>query len=361
MMNKLVNKTLKKGKLMSLIMGVVLALSIILTAIFGINYSANLKSGKTLTVSMNRFFYDNSLSLVEDVCEAEFDDADITVKYTQKGEMSGDECEIMYVFADKVSAAKLQEVEEAIESKIAENITKAETGTDEERTQLAAWAGADVNVASHGETVKAGIPFSYFLRAFVGVMLITILAFVYVWIRYKLHLGILAAICSLLSAVMTTAVLFLFRIPFAHTMVYTIALVPVFTLVMLLFTLSNFRAKRKDGEDINEENVVSCVATKEILVFASTIAAMCAIVGVIVVGGISWIALSAILSIAVSTFIAWLFAPAMYLPIKKKADAYQAERVKNGYVGAKKKKSKDKASKKLEELDKTVEAEETQD
>ena len=359
MMNKLVNKTLKKGKLMSLIMGIVLALSILFTAIFGINYSANLKSGKTLTVSINRFFYDNSLSLVEDVCEAEFDDADITVKYTQQGEMSGDECEIMYVFADKVSMAKLQEVEEAIENKIADILDKAENGTDAEKTQFAAWLGADITVSSHSESVKAGIPFSYFLRAFVGVMITTILAFIYVWIRYKLHLGILAAICSLLSAVMTTAVLFLFRIPFAHTMVYTIALAPLFTLVMLLFTLSNFRAKRKDGTDVTEENVVSCVATKEILVFASTIAAMYAIVGVIVVGGISWIALSAIITLAISTFIAWLFAPAIYLPIKKKADAYQAERVKNGYVGAKKK--KDKAAKKLEELDEKVETEETQD
>ncbi len=358
MMNKLVNKTLKKGKLTSLIMGIVLALSILFTAIFGINYSANLKSGKTLTVSMNRFFFDNHVSLIEDVCEAEFDDADVTVKYQQKGAIGGDECEIMYVFADKVSVAKMQEVEEAVEKKINEILDKAENGTDAEKTQLSVWLGADFSVATHEEDVKAGIPFSYFLRAFVGVLIISILAFIYVWIRYKLHVGILAAICAMSSAIMTIAVLFLFRIPFAHSTLYTVVLAPLFTLVMLLFTLSKLRAKRKDGVELTDEVVEDCVATKEILTFAVALSAMCALVGVIVVGGISWIALSAIISLAISTFIAWLFAPAIYLPIKKKADAYQAERVKNGYVGAKKKKAK--TAEKLEELDKIVETEEAQ-
>ena len=359
MMNKLVNKTLKKGKLMSLIMGIVLAVSILFTAIFGINYSANLKSGKTLTVSMNRFFFDNHVTLIEDVCEAEFDKADVTVKYQQNGAMSGDECEIMYVFADKVSEQKLRDVAKAIKEECDENRKKAEQGTEEEKEQYAAWDGAFIETDVHSEDVKAGIPFSYFLRAFVGVLIISILAFIYVWIRYKLHVGILAAICAMSSAIMTTAVLFLFRIPFAHSTLYTVALAPLFTLVMLLFTLSKIRAKRKDGVELTDEVVENCVATKEILVFAVALAAMCALVGVIVVGGISWIALSAIISLAISTFIAWLFAPAIYLPIKKKADAYQAERVKNGYVGAKKKKAK--TAEKLEELDKTVEAEETQD
>lgn len=361
MMNKLVNKTLKKGKLTSLIMGIVLALSILFTAIFGINYSANLKSGKTLTVSMNRFFFDNHVTLIEDVCEAEFDDADVTVKYQQKGAMGGDDCEIMYVFADKVSFLKIKEVGVSVENRINEILDKAENGTDEEKTQFADWVNLnpDFSVATHEEDVKAGIPFSYFLRAFVGVLIISILAFIYVWIRYKLHVGILAAICAMSSAIMTTAVLFLFRIPFAHSTLYTVALAPLFTLVMLLFTLSKIRAKRKDGVELTDEVVENCVATKEILVFAVALAAMFALVGVIVVGGISWIALSAIISLAISTFTAWLFAPAIYLPIKKKADAYQAERVKNGYVGAKKKKAK--TAEKLEELDKTVEAEETQD
>ena len=66
MMNKICQK-MKDVALLSVIMTIVLALSIVLTTIFGVNYAATVKDQNTLTVTVNRYFYDNNLDDVFNV------------------------------------------------------------------------------------------------------------------------------------------------------------------------------------------------------------------------------------------------------------------------------------------------------
>ena len=319
-MNKLLTKTVKKVTLLSVILAVILALSIVVTAIFGINYAATASDSKTMTVTMSSFYYNDEKSLekIESTCEKEM--GGLKARYQQNGYMSGDECEIVYVFDADVSDAKMEELEKNLQAAFDADMPNA-----------------NIWVRYHSETLETNIPLSYFMRALGAVGLFTLLAFVYVTVRYRLHMGIVAATCSLLAAIMTAAIVFLTRIPFAPSALYLIALASLMSVVMTMFTLNKIRANKKSGEfegKSDEEFVVASVATKETLVFACAMGVALVLVGAIAISVVSWFAVTAFVSLLVSTFIGWLFAPAMYLPLKGRAD--------KRYVGAKKTSTKQK-------------------
>ena len=326
-MNKLLTKTVKKVTLLSVILAVILALSIVVTAIFGIHYAATADDSKTMTVTMSSFYYNDEKSLdkIEDTCEKKM--GGLKARYQQNGYMSGDECEIVYVFDADVSDAKMEELEKTLQAAFDADMPNA-----------------NIWVRYHSETLETNIPLSYFMRALGAVGLFTLLAFVYVTVRYRLHMGIVAAACSLLAAIMTAAIVFLTRIPFATSALYVIALASLMTTVMTMFTLNKIRANKKSGEyegKSDEEFVVASVATKETLVFAAAMGVALVLVGAIAISVVSWFAVTAFVSLLVSTFVAWLFAPAMYLPLKGWADK-KSEAKAAGYVGAKKTSTKQK-------------------
>ena len=326
-MNKLLTKTVKKVTLLSVILAVILALSIVVTAIFGIHYAATADDSKTMTVTMSSFYYNDekSLAKIEDTCEKKM--GGLKARYQQNGYMSGDECEIVYVFDADVSDAKMEELEKTLQAAFDADMPNA-----------------NIWVRYHSETLETNIPLSYFMRALGAVGLFTLLAFVYVTVRYRLHMGIVAAACSVLAAIMTAAIVFLTRIPFATSALYVIALASLMTTVMTMFTLNKIRANKKSGEyegKSDEEFVVASVATKETLVFAAAMGVALVLVGAIAISVVSWFAVTAFVSLLVSTFVAWLFAPAMYLPLKGWADK-KSEAKAAGYVGAKKTSTKQK-------------------
>lgn len=340
-MNKLLHKTVRKSLLMTVIMAIVLAASIVVTAIWGVNYNATANDSASLTVTVNTFFYDTKREDVESVCEKVFKDEGLKVKYQQNGEMSGDDCEIVYYFKSNANLAKAEEtLEETFATKIAEED---------------AWSSAFITVASTKESLQTNIPVSYFVRTAIAVAVMAVLAFVYVAVRYKTNMGLVAMACMLISGVMTAAILLLTRVPFTVSTLYVIALAPLMTAVIVLFTFNNLRANMKaDGakEQSAEDLLVSSVAVKEISVFAVALAAALVLTGVIATTAVSWFALLSIIALAVSLAVGMLFAPAMYLPIKEKADRKAAEKGKNGYVGAKKttmRKARESKSDKLEQ------------
>lgn len=336
-MNKLLTKTVKKVNLMTVIMGIVLALSIVITAIFGINYAATADSGKTLTVTVNGYFYEENREEVETVCEDLFETAKLKVAYKQHGEMSGDESEILYVFDASVTDKEMDGAEKALEAAFA---LKAEKDTD--------WAGAFITVSAHEENLLVNIPLSYFLRALGGVALFTALAFVYVAIRRKLHMGVLTAICSFTAFLMTAAVICLTRIPFTTSSIYVIALSPLVATVLCLFTQSKIAAKWKADEQADVEEVAtSSLATKETLATVAVGGVALLLVGVIATTSTTWFALTALVGLLTSAFVGWLFAPAAYLPVKAIAD--KCAKKQADYVGAKK--TSKKAKKTAEKLE----------
>ena len=208
-MNKLLTKTVKKGLLMTVVMAIVLAAAIVVTALLGVNYAPTARDSKTLTVTINTFFYDTKLEEVESVCEDKFQELKLNVEYEQKGEMSGDDCEIIYYFKADADLAKAEEdLSAAFAKKIAE-----ETG----------WGNAFITVSSGSESLYTNIPVSYFVRAAIAVAVTSVLALVYVALRHKSYLGLTAGACALLGSVITGAITVLARIPFTVSTLQPIA------------------------------------------------------------------------------------------------------------------------------------------
>ena len=323
-MNKLLTKTVKKGLLMTVVMAIVLAVAVVITALFGVNYAPTVRDSKTLTITVNTFFYETKLEEVESVCEDKFQQLKLNFKYEQKGKMSGDDCEIIYYFDKDADVAKAEEaLSAAFDKKIAE-----ETG----------WGNAFITVSANSENVNTNIPVSYFVRAAIAVAVASVLAFIYVALRHKPYLGLVAGACALLGGLMTGAIVVLARIPFTVSTLQPIALAPILTAVLTVISINNLRAnmRAESAKDKSaEELVVSSWACKETLVLAVLLGGAILLTGVIATTAASWFAVVALIALAVSLFVSYLFAPAMTLALKVKADKKESEK-KSGYVGAKK-------------------------
>lgn len=341
MMNKIFKNTVNKITLISVIMGVLLALSLVFTGIFGANFAATSESGKTLTVTMNLYHYDNKLSEVQAVCQKEFKAQGVKAEYEYHGQMSGDECELVYVF-DK--DANLSKVKANLETTMANNTKKD-----------GVWDGAFVTVATGVEKVSAEMPVSYIVRAAIAVVVFAVLAFGYVTLRYGFVYGLVEGVATLVGAIMSTAIVLLVRIPVTNSIVYVSAISALLTAVMTLFNFNKLRFNAKEGAkaDSEEDTVVDGIATTETLGVAITLGTALVLVGAIATWNVRWFALSAILALIVVTAIALFFAPAMYFSVKTYADECNAGKSKSGYVGAKP--SKKKAEEKTEKTEEVKE------
>ena len=304
---------MKNVTLLSVIMAIVLAVSIVITAIFGVNYAATVSDQNTLTVTMNRYVYDNRLDDVKAVCEKEF--KKLSVEYTYNGEMNGDECEIVYVF-DKTT--KLDEVKASLKKAVADKA--AENGEWE-----------FIEVATANERLQTNIPVSYAVRAAIAVAVFAVLAFVYVALRYRLYMGVTVAIAILLSAVMTTAVVLLARIPVTSSVIYAVVISSVLAAIFTVLTLNKIRSNTEELSA--EEKVYASVATKEITAITVALGAALVLVGAIATWSVRWFAICALVGLLVSALIGLVFVPAMYVPLQKAEDKASA-RSKSGYIGA---------------------------
>ena len=311
-MNKMKNVTL-----LSVIMAIVVALSIVITAIFGVNYATSVSNQKTLTITINRYCYDNQLDDVKDVCEKDKEFKKLSVKYTYNGEMSGDECELVYVFDE---TAKLDEVKNSLQVAFAN-----------ETQSNGKLKGAFIDVSTGSEVLQTNVPTSYVVKAAIAVAVFAVLAFVYVALRYRLYMGLTVALAIVLSAILTAAVILLARIPVTSSVLYVGVLASVLAAIFAVLTMNKLRS---NNEEIStEEKVYASVATKEIAVITVALGASLVLVGAIATAAVRWFAVCAIVALLVSALIGLVFVPAAYLPMKKVEDK-AAARSKSGYVGA---------------------------
>ena len=315
-MNKLCEK-MKNVTLLSVIMAIVLAASIVITAIFGVNYAATVSDQKTLTITINRYFYDNRLDDVKDVCESDKEFKKLSVKYTYNGEMSGDECELVYVFD---VSTKLDAVKDSLKATFAD---KTKDG--------GAWDGAFIDVSTASETLQTNVPTSYVVKAAIAVAVFAVLAFIYVALRYRLYMGATVALAIVLSVVLTAAVILLARIPVTSSVLYVGVISSVLAAIFAVFTMNKIRS---NNEEISaEEKVYASVATKEIAVLTAVLGASLVLVGAIATAAVRWFAVCALVALLVSALIGLVFVPAAYLPMRK-VEEKAAARNKSGYVGA---------------------------
>lgn len=335
-MNKLLSKTTKKLPLilMSGIAVLLVALSVLLSALIGVNYAAPVDDAKTITMQMNAFFYNTKLEEAEAVCEQEFERLDLKVEYVYKSTMSGDDCEIMYVFAGDTDNAKIASARTNV-GILFDNKTQDANDT--------VFYGADISVTSGSETLYQEIYFSHVWRAVAAVGLFAVLSLVYVALRYKLAMGIVVAANTVLSAALTAAILLLTRIPVSPSAIYAIAVASLLGGIFTVFYFNKVRTALKAENDKKAEEmtdtatlVVNASAHKEIGVFAVCLGVALVLMGAIATTAVRWFAIVSLIGLVVAAATAIFYAPALYLPLQVAANKAQLKYAK-GYVGAKKK------------------------
>ncbi len=338
MMNKILTKTVNKKSLMlmAVVMTILFAVAIVITALVGVSYNIVTDSSKTVTVSVNDYFYNTKLEAVEDVCYDEFDKQGMKVAYVYYSELGGDDSEIVFVFNSSVG------VENAKTALAQTMAAKTADGAE--------WDGAIISVTSGSETIESGMPLSYAIRALVGVVVFAALAFAYVALRYRLHMGILAAIATVVGPVLAAVVTLITRIPLTNAVLYVFGVTALLSAVFTLLTLNKLRSNLKegDGEQNLQETVVSCVASKEILGITVSLGVALVLVGAIATSIVRWFALVALIGLIAAAFVGLFFVPALYLPLRESADKRAANKPKNGYVGAKATAKKEEADEKAE-------------
>ncbi len=322
-MSKLTN-CVKKGTLWSVIVVIVIAVGLVLGALCGFNTNETLKNSKTLTVTVNRFAYTMQLDEVEAVCEDAI--GDLKVLYELKSEMSGDDCEIVYVFNENVD---LTDVEKDLKNAFAEKT--ADGG---------ALNGAFISVSAASEDVSKILAKAYVLRAVIAAVVIAVLAFAYVALRHSLGMGIVAAASALVGAGLTSAILLITRIPVTSAVAYVIAVGAMMSLVVTVLTLNKVHANIKAEEPI-EETVVASTPVCTIASLAILVSAAMLLVGVISWIGAgaftvaTWFAIASILAMAIAAFVGIIYTPALYCVVKGCVDKNLGSNVSD-YVGAKK-------------------------
>ena len=143
-----------------------------------------------------------------------------------------------------------------------------------------------------------------------------------------------------MASALTAAVVLLVRIPVTNSLLYAVALAAPVTAALVMLTLNKLRANLK-SELAADEWIASSVATEEILAIAAAGGVALVLIGAIATATVRWFALVALIAFAASVFVALMYAPALYLPLRKRADKKAAETTKSGYVGAKKQESEE--------------------
>ena len=325
-------KTIGKLKLWTLLGVVLIVAGIVIAAVFGFNADTTASDYKTLSVKLDSYEADARVERIDEICTGEIDKAGLTVLYSQKNEVSGNRCEMLYVFSEDVTTEKLDALKNAV-SAVLETERESESGVLY-NTFVYATAGDEV--------VSSVLPEGYLWRAALAAAVALVLEFVYVSVRYKLNMGVTATVSSLMAVLLTVALTALVRIPVTTSVAYAAAFAMLYSMATGLVIFSRMRSAFKSDEykeKSAEEAIASSVPAKGILFFAAACAVALVLVGAIATAAVRWFAVTAFLGLLAATFSSLLFLPAMYLPLKKSADKKAALRARYDY---KKESAKDK-------------------
>lgn len=333
MTNNIFAKTVKKRcAFITLAVAVVLlAASIIVSVLCGVNFGAGLEDTKSLTVTVNSFVYNNERETLEEVCENVFEEQGISAKYVYRAELNGDNRELSYVFDADTDEAKLATAQLALKVKL-------ETESATEGSKL---AGAIVNVAQNSESVKTAIASARLWRSAIAVGVFAVLAFTYVAIRHSVSYAVVALLAPIVAVILTVSIVLLTRIPVTNATfyaVYVAGLLATAFVMMFLNKVKNNAEAYADTQTLIKESL----ASKWIGWTAVALGVAIVLVGAIATAGVRYFAIASLVGLVVSAFIGLIFAPACALAAKTYIKEKES---KKSYVGAKK------ADKKEEKVD----------
>jgi preprotein translocase subunit SecF len=339
-------KTVGKIKLWAIVAAAVFAIGVIILAIFGFNTAQTASSAKTLTVKLDSYVsvQEERLEKVKDICETEISAKGLKAKYDEEGEYTDGKKEIVYVFSENVEAKTLAETADAVQAALDKAVAEENSGI----------YTATLYVTSNSETVKSVVPTNYIWRGILAMVVVLAVEFIYVAVRYKLNMGVATTVSSLVSALLTFALVGIVRIPVTTSLAYVGAFSLLYTALLNLAIFNRLRDNLKSDEfkaQYPETNdaIAASVPVKGLLTFVIASAVALVLVGAIAVTSVRWFALAALLSLLVSTYSALLFMPALYLPLKKAADKKAAKRARYDYKLGDKKDKAEKTEEKTEE------------
>ena len=314
--------TKKSLFLMSVVTVCLLILSFIVNVVLGVNNSVNIDDHQTITVKVDSFHLNSD---VEDVCETVFKDNGLKYVYVYHGETGGADDELTYVFK---KSANLGNVETALE-------TALENATNE----IPSLGGAEIFVQTANEQVKIHLFNAYVWRTLAAVAVFAVLTFAYVALRYRLNMGLLAALSTVLGGGLAAAVILLVRVPVTTAALSVIAVSAMLSTVMTLFVLNKLRAnlKTEEFEDKTaEETVVASYPCKELLALVGILGVAIILVGAIARLNVFFFGLTALIGLLCATLVGAGIVPAACVPVLEREKRLAADMNKSGYVGAKK-------------------------
>lgn len=317
-MNKIIKKTVGKINLLSIVSAAIVIVAVVVLAVFGFNRDATIDDVQTLTVNVNQYAYTEYSDEIEKICNDAFDELDLSYVYDMKGEMSGDESEIVYVFK------KGTDLTAAVE-KLNTSFAVATTGEG-------VLSGALIRVTTNSEVSLDKLPQHALVRTAIAGVVFALVVGLYLAVRQNVLNGLTSVAAMTVSMALTCALVLITRIPLTGTILYTFAFNMLFTAIATVFTLNKITAKAKENADMDAEELVSeNVAVKEVGLFSVAIAVALVLVGAIATSFVRYFALTAVLSLVAGVFSALIFAPALYLPLKRYADKKQAQRSRYDY------------------------------
>ena len=309
----------------SAILAVIMAAAIVIGILGGVqgwgvfNGSASVSDSKTVTVSVSQYLYKTEGDALKAECDKAFENIDVL--HVTDGEMSGDESEIVYVFAAEENVAKAVE---NLENAFAE-LTKEE----------GKWNGYDIKVTVNQVQTQNVLTKDYVLRGCIAGVVIAVLAFAYVALRHQWVKGIVAGACALLAMLTTTAIVLATRILVTPAVAYAIAASSLLTLVAVLFNLNKLSNNAaKEEETTAEELVATSIAGKEIVLTTVLLGLAVVVMGVLGGTQFAWLSVSALVAIVVAAFFGLVYAPVLCVPVQQAADKKAA--LRTNYKGAKK-------------------------
>jgi preprotein translocase subunit SecF len=240
-----------------------------------------------------------------------------------KGEMLGDESEIVYVFKKDVKFTK---------DNLNDLQTKYDALTATEESNESPLAGSSVKVLANAEKSLDRLPEIGLLRTVISAAAFAVLACLYLAIRHHYASGATLFVALGVGAALTSALVLITRMPITGNLLYVLFFNLLFTAICTMFTLNNVRKAQKEDKKIDAETLVkSSVAVWQVLTFAAATTVALVLLGAIATSAVRWFAAIALLSVVAGVFASLLVAPACYLVVKKFADAKDAQRARYDY------------------------------
>lgn len=304
--------------------GVIILAGIILFALLGFNFSANMPSSKTFEV-----VYDTPVLVEEDEagtpkteilkarCEKEFEKLGLTAESSRTYEITNGGV-LEFTFAGGASEEKLAQAKEAVEAAF----------TSMEANGI--WEDCEIFVSVHTHGLQNYSDAQW--RGAVALVVGAIVALVYIGVRFGIGGALTGLTVCVHDAFFTLAVLAICRIPLtAYAPLLYAAIAAVLSLILWGVQLFKMRENFKDpayreltAAEAVEESGAS--AWKIILGISVSLAVVFALTGGLAAAGVRAVLLPALIAVAASTYSSLLLAPAVHAHVKNGFDRMAVKR-----------------------------------